>query len=527
MKLLKNLATVSAFTFLSRILGYIRDRLLAEIVGANAVADAFLFAWKLPNIFRRLFAEGAFSTAFVPLLSSIAKEESQKESLKFIHQTFSFLSLSLLLLVIIFEIAMPYIMRFNAMGFYLRSSIPIIGKDLSMFELTVYLARILFPYIFFISLAAHSASILIAYNRFSAATAAPIFLNLFAIIGLLFFNAPNNLIQTSTNLGWIIVFSGFFQWIFLWSILAFSGIKIRFTLRLWSPKIRKLLLRMGPGMIGAGVYQLNLFTSDIIASFIPTNAISYLAYADRLNQLPLSLIGISMGTVLLPLMAKYFQTKKLKEALRIQNQALVISFYLSIPAAAALFYLSLSIVQTLFPSKLFSLEIFQAISNVLKAFLLGLPAYVGIKILGINFFSRGDTKTPVRIAFIAMICNISLNILLAYFFSYVGIALGTSIAGWINFCLLAWTLHSNRYFYLDKEDTKKILYIGISSLIMLFFLSLMDTYISHIFFSFSRVIYLIIQIFSGFILYLILSYIFGIIKKEDILMLLRRNKQRS
>jgi len=301
MKLIKPFLTISGFTFLSKILGFLRDILIAAFVGAGVIADVFFVAFKLPNFFRRLFAEGAFSAAFIPIFSSILKTKGKSKALQFGSEVLSLLFFILFLVIIIFEFLMPLIVYFLAPGF---------AQDPAKLNLLIELCRITFPYLFFISLVSLYTGILNSFNKFAIGAAAPILLNLTFIIFILCFE---EFFKTKGHmLSWAVFFAGLFQLIFLIFGIFKNDLQIFFVKPKYSKYIRKLFKLIIPGAIGAGVIQINLLIDVILASFLDTGSISYLYYAERINQLPIALIGVALGTALLPTLSKQISLNELQ-----------------------------------------------------------------------------------------------------------------------------------------------------------------------------------------------------------------------
>jgi len=435
MAFFRSLSTVTGLTLLSRVLGYTRDVFIGSTFGDSGVSDAFFVALRLPNVFRRLFAEGALNSSFVPIFTEIYEKNGKDQALHFVGLVFSILSLILILLVGVFEIFMPSVMGVIAMGF---------KSDMGKFTLAVNFGYLIFPYIFFIALASLCAGVLNSLNRFFAATAAPIILNLFAILAVVFYGS--HIIQAGYALSISIALAGVVQ--FLWVFIACwrANAPIRLGRPQLTPKIKLLLKRMLPGIAGGGVYQFNLLISDMIASFVPM-AISYLSYADRINQFPLSLIGIAMGTVLLPVFSRQAQNKRHTDAMYMQNRALQFSFVLTLPATIALATISLPIIVTLFEHNKFTHTMSISVAQVLSIFAFALPANVMVKIFSAKFFASGNTKTPVKAAIISMVSNVIFNLAFFHFFSYLGIAMASTLASWINGLFL--------FYWLKKENHLK------------------------------------------------------------------------
>jgi putative peptidoglycan lipid II flippase len=439
MAFFKSMATVSGLTLLSRVFGYLRDVLIASTFGNSGVSDAFFIALRLPNVFRRLFAEGAMNSAFVPIFSHLHKKEGRDKALRFSCIVFSTLATILFGLVAFVEVLMPWVMSLIAPGF---------KSDPEKFQQAVDFGHLIFPYIFFISLAALCSSILNALNRFFAASASPIILNICAILAVAVYVHDVN--QAGYALSFSIAIAGLIQFVWVFMACRRANVRLRFTKVEFTPEVKKLLRKMLPGIAGAGVYQINLLISDIIASFFPM-AVSYISYADRVNQFPLSIIGIALGTVLLPVFSRQVQKERHDQAMYMQNRALQFSFMLTFPATVALYTISLPIIITLFQHNNFTHEMSLNVAKVMGIFAMALPANVMIKIFSANFFSRGDTLTPVKAAITSLITNVVLNLILSQYFSYFGIAAGNVIASWVNGLLLAYWLRQEDKLIVDTR----------------------------------------------------------------------------
>jgi putative peptidoglycan lipid II flippase len=461
MNLLKSIATISGFTMISRVTGFIRDILIANFLGASIFADAFFVALKFPNLFRRFFAEGAFNAAFVPLYSGTLEEEGQKQADKFSCEAFSILFYVLLGVVIFMEITMPYMIYLLAPGF---------AETEGKLELACYLSRITFPFLGFISIVSMQSGILNSHGKFAAPASTPVILNLTMIISVFAFTPF--LPSTAHALSFGVAIAGFFQ--FLWLLYHLKKINCS-TKLLWIKKISKktklLLKRIVPGIMGAGIYQLNLAIDTILVSMVAEGAVSWLYYANRLNQLPLGVIGAAVGTALLPVLSKQIKSDNIDEANQTQNKAIEFSMLITIPATIGLIILAVPIVSILFEHGAFTSTETKATSAALIAFSFGLPAYVLAKVLAPNFFARGDTKTPVKIASICLITNIVLCLILMKPFGHIGIASATSISAWISTFMYAFILKKNGFISVDKSLNKKIKAICLSGFIMGLFLS--------------------------------------------------------
>ena len=440
MSLFRPIATVGGLTLLSRVTGLAREMMVAHFLGASAVADAFFVAFRFPNLFRSLFAEGALNAAFVPLYTGKLTEGGQDEADRFAAHALSLLALALSLFVAVMEMAMPWAMMVLAPGF---ADVP--GKS----QLAVEFSRICFPYLLFISMTALQSGILNSVGRFAAAAGTPILLNLVSMLGL-WVLAPYT--ETPGHaLAWGTFASGVAQFSWLIFSVRKAGVRIRFALPELSPDMRTLFVRMVPGAIGAGVYQVNLVVNTMIASTVANGAVSYLNYADRVNQLPLGVVGIAIGTALLPLLSRQIRQGEGQAALVSQNRALEVGLLLTVPAAAALMSMSHPVIQLLFQRGSFGPEATTATAHALIAFAGGLPAYVLVKILTPAFFARHDTSTPVRVAAGVVVANVTLNLALAGPLGHVGMALATAVAAWFNVAALTVILARRGYFHADAR----------------------------------------------------------------------------
>ncbi len=449
MALFRAMATVGGYTMLSRLLGFARDVLIATLVGAGTVTDAFFVAFKLPNLFRRLFAEGAFNAAFVPLFAGLLETEGRDTARLFAERALSLLALVLLGLTILVELAMPLVMYVFAPGF---AEVP--GK----MALTTEMSRITFPYLLFISLVSLLSGVLNSLGRFAAAAAAPVILNL-CLIGALLGLSP--LMPTQGHaLAWGVALAGVLQ--FLWLIWNChkAGMDFYLPRPRWTPRIRLLVRRIGPGALGAGVYQVNLVVDTILASLVGTGAVSFLFYADRLTQLPLGVVGTAVGIALLPLLSRQIRAGQDGAALDSQNRAVEVALLLTLPAAVALFVVAGPLVGGLFQHGAFSQEDRVATAHALMAFSVGLPAYVLVKVLAPGFFAREDTATPVKVAGVALVANIVLNLLLMGPLGHVGIALATALAQWLNAILLALLLVRRGVYRWDARLKRRLVRMG-------------------------------------------------------------------
>ena len=454
MALLRSVATVGGYTMMSRVLGFVRDMLTAQYLGAGPVADAFFVAFRLPNLFRSFFAEGAFSAAFVPLFAGGMAQHGKLLAKRFAEDALSSLTAVLFVFLLVCEIAAPGLVHLLAPGF---------ADDPAKFQLTVALSRITFPYLLFISLVALQGGILNSVERFAAVAATPVLLNIF-MIGVLLGVRP----ISGKALSWAVTAAGFAQFVWLMVSCHQAGLSLHFPRPRLTPEVKRLVRLMVPGVFGAGVTQLNLVISTAVASLLPTGAVSYLYYADRVNQLPLAVVGTAVGTAILPPLARQLRSKDEKGAVATQNRGLELALLLTVPAAVALGLAAKPILQVLFQRGAFGPVETAATAAALTAYAAGLPAFVLVKVLAPAFFARQDTVTPVKVALAAMATNLTLTLVLglALPFGQTGIACATTAAGWVNALALLWLLHRKKYFAFDQRAKTRIPRILAASLLM-------------------------------------------------------------
>jgi putative peptidoglycan lipid II flippase len=443
--LLRHIASVGGLTLVSRILGFVRDVLTAALLGAGPVADAFFVAFRLPNHFRALFAEGAFNSAFVPQFSGLFVREGRLAALRFAEHVLAF-ALPVQVGLLVGALAgMPWLLHVLAPGF---------AEDPGKFALAVEFTRITFPYLLFITLVSLLGGVLNSLNRFAAAAAAPILLNLCFIVALLVLTP---LLPTAGHaLAWGVFAAGIAQFLYLAWESRRAGASLSLVLPRFTPDVRRFLRVLGPAVLGAGLTQISLFVDTLIATFLPTGAVSYLYYADRLNQLPLGVIGVAVGTVLLPRLSRQLGAGDAAAASDSQNRALEYVLVLTLPAVTAFLVVAGPIVDALFRRGAFSAADAAATAGVLRAYALGLPAFVLIKCLIPGFFARSDTATPVKIAGAAVAVNIVLKVALMAPLGPVGLALATSAAAWTNCGLLALILWRRGHFAPDRRLRGKL-----------------------------------------------------------------------
>ncbi|MGI9380494.1 MAG: murein biosynthesis integral membrane protein MurJ [Methyloligellaceae bacterium] len=469
MRLLKAFATVGSFTMMSRVLGFVRDIMMAAVLGSGAVADAFFVAFRIPNLFRRVFGEGAFNSAFIPLFARRLEGQGAEEARKFAEQVASFLVFVLIILTALAEIFMPWIMFAMAWGF---SDTP------EKFDLAVVMTRITFPYLIFVSLLALFSGILNAFGKFAAAAFAPVLLNVvfILVLAVLVSNGFGASELSGLILASAVTAAGVLQLL----VVMFASRQIGMVLRIRPPRltpgVRRLLALGIPGVIAGGITQINIIIGTFIAT-LQDGAVSWLYYADRLYQLPLGVVGIAIGVVLLPDLSRKFQEGNRAAAFESQNRSLEFSLILTLPAALALFIIPDQIISVLFERGAFSAQDTQATSLALAAFALGLPAFVLIKVFSPGFFANEDTRTPMYFAGISMIVNVVMSFALFWWIGHVGIAVATSFAGWVNALLLWKTLTNRNFFVLDSRTKSFMVPLLASVSFMIFVLLALEWYL--------------------------------------------------
>ncbi|NKD55681.1 MULTISPECIES: murein biosynthesis integral membrane protein MurJ [unclassified Haematospirillum] len=504
MALLRSVSIVGFFTLLSRFTGLAREALIAHYLGAGMVTDCFNVAWKLPNLFRRLFAEGAFSAAFVPLFSATLEQEGEDGARVFSNRVFSFLALVLGLFSALMMIAMPWVMHVFAPGF---SEIP--GKH----ELASDLAGITFSYLFFVSLCSLLSGVLNSLGRFAAAAGTPVLLNVVSMAGLVWLSdftpTPGHALAWGTALAGVVQF--------LW--LLHSAWRVGFLPRLvrpsLSPKVRLLLIRIVPVAFGAGLYQVSLLIDVVLASLLPEGSISWLNFADRLNQLPLGVVGIAMGTALLPVLSRQLAASDEAAALDSQNRGVELSLLLTLPAMVGLVLLAEPIVALVYERGAFTAADTEATAAALTAFCLGLPAYVLVKVFTPGFFARGDTSTPFRIAAVALGINVILNLVLMQVMAHVGLALATAIGSTVNAMLLGIVLWRRGHYRMDRRLLQRLPRTLLAT-------SLMGGAVYAVGYAIPLFIpllswgVLVVQIVAGLVVFFLSAFLCGSVRREDL-----------
>ena len=508
MNIIKPLFRVSGMTLISRLLGFIRDILIAATFGAGSIADAFFIALKFPNIFRRIMAEGALNMSFIPMFSK--KLSNKNEANIFFSEIFNFLFWSLLLIVSIFEILMPALVFILAPGFL---------QDPKKIDLVVDLARISFPYLFFISLVTLLCGVLNSLGKYLLAASMPIFVNISMIIALL--HVQTTEIQNTRAAALLLMVSFLISGVLQLALCVYGCKKHDFFPKVKLPKIsdsiKKFMILSFPAIGAGGIIQINILIGSIIASF-EDKAVSYLYYADRIYQLPLAMIGISMGIILLPELSKEIAQKNSKNIDLIQEKSLEISLLLATPAAFGLIFLSQEIIMVLFERAFFTNTDTIATSRALIVFAMGLPAFVCVKIFQVMFFSRENTRSPMIFAGFTVLTNIFISLALFQYFGYLGIAIATTISSWINLILLYRESAAKKYFIFNTRLLNRIIKIIIASTIMILILFLIEKNSSILQFSEGYIVNFLIllcYIIIGIIFYGIICQLLKIIELKS------------
>lgn len=501
---------------ISRVLGFIRDILIATVLGAGPISDAFFVAFRIPNMFRRLVAEGAFSAAFVPLFARKLEEDGKEEALDFASHALGFLTGFLLIFSLLFMIFMPFLMQFLAPGFDIEGQ---------RFALAVQYTRVTFPYLIAMAIVALLGGVLNAFYKFAAMSAAPILMNVILISCLLFL-LFQPIFDAGLMISWGVAAAGVAQVIYLVVASKRATVMVPIQRPRFTPHIKRLFKLMLPGLIGAGVLQINILVGTIIASLLATGSISCLYYADRVYQLPLGVIGIAVGTALLPMLSRQLRSGDSGPANETMNRAVELSMLFTIPATAALMTIAQPIIVVLFEHGQFTAAASETTADALVAFSSGLPAYVLTKVYAPGFFAREDTSTPVVIGVVAMVVNVVLSLALLDILAHVGIALATSLAAWINASLLFILLLKRGHCTPDKRLRRRGLGIIAASAVMAGGLWFVLPYINPMLEQgmLQRILGLILLVAGGGLLYGVCVVLFGAAHIQDLKSMLRRRK---
>ncbi len=451
MSILRASASIGGLTMVSRVFGFVRDMMIASFLGAGILSDAFLVAFKMPNFMRRLFAEGAFNAAFLPLYAGMLATDGQEPARRFVEEIQAVLVMILIILTGLALWFMPALMGVLAPGF---------DKDPAKYHLTITLTRITFPYLFFISLVSLQGGILNSADRFIAVAATPIVMNI-CLIGAMLVITP--FVPTPAHAMAIgVLVSGVAQYLWLLYYCRKAGMSPRFIRPRLTPHVRLLLTQIAPAALGSSVVQINMLVDTMIASLVP-RAVSFLYYADRISELPLGVIGIAVSTALLPVLSRRIKLGELEEARHTQNRALELSLFFGLPAAMALIVIPQPIIATIYQRGAFTAADTFVTYRTLIAYAVGLPAFLAVKIFASTFYANRDTRAPVRIAIYCVLVNLFFNVIFLIPLGSIGFALATSISGWINAIFLWALLRRRQLFTMDVLFAWRIKRIALAS----------------------------------------------------------------
>lgn len=467
--MIERILTVGGFTLLSRVTGFVRDIILAAVLGAGPVADAFFVAFRLPNHFRAIFAEGAFNAAFVPAYARIYEQGGAARAGQFADRIFTLLLLSQIVLLAVALVFTPAVIDVLAPGF---------AHDPGRYALAVELTRITFPYLLLITLVTLYGGILNSLQRFAAAAAASTLLNLSMVVTLVlaaFFPTAGH------AAAWGVLISGVLQAMLVGGDTWRAGAMTALRWPKLDADVRKFFRVLGPATIGSMGVQLALFADTIIASFLPAGALSALYYADRLNQLPIGVIGIAAGTVILPEMSRRLAAGDETGAMHAQNRTVEFTLLMAIPCLAAFFVIPELIMRALFVRGAFTAADALAAGRTLSAYAFGLLPFVLIRSTIATFFARGDTATPVKAALIAAAVNIAFKFLLMGPLAQVGLALATSIGAWINLGLVVWFAIRAGHLTIDRRLRQSSIKLALAGLVLAVVLWLCEAPVAHLF----------------------------------------------
>ncbi|MEO7504819.1 MAG: murein biosynthesis integral membrane protein MurJ [Sphingomicrobium sp.] len=516
MNLVKATGTIGGLTLVSRIAGFAREMLMSRVMGASWAADAFFVAFRLPNTFRRLFGEGAFSAGFVPLFSQrLHGPGGEADARDFSEQVLAVFLPTLVLFTLVFEIIMPLFVA------------AISGYHGDKLALATFLTRITFPYLILISLVSLFSGVLNSLARFTAAAFAPALLNLAMLCALIFVRDGGAI--TATALSIAVTIGGFIQIGLLWAAARRAGISLKLRRPRMTPGVRQFVRVVVPATLGAGVYQISAFIDTFFLTRIGTGAMSYFNYADRLNQLPLGVIGAALGTAILPQVSRHVGAGEPELAAKVQGQAAELAMLLCIPAALALSIASGPLISALFQGGRFTASDAAATALTLAIVVMGLPAYVLVKVLTPGFYSRQDTATPVKTAGVVLAANIGLNFLLIPPFGIAGLAAAIAICSWLNCIMLYVILHRRGHFRIEPWLASRIARQIVAGLAMMAALVAIKMLLADWFAGSlgHRLAGVTAIVGGGLAVYFPLVWLIGGMGKDDIKALLRRRAKRG
>lgn len=522
MNLARSLGSVGGLTLVSRVLGLARDMLFAEYVGANFASDAFAVAWRMPNMFRALFAEGAFSAAFIPMFN---KKVADKDGLglpagiTFADDALSVLLPSLILMTVLLEVLAWPATYLISLGFH--------GASHEQFAYAVMLARFTFPYLMLISLASLLGGILNSLHKFWVAAAAPILLNVAQIVALVFFHTHEPLSTTKFQ-AMSVTIGGALQLLWLLQACWASHVRLKIKRPTINNDVKRLMKLIAPAAAGAGAVQFNLLVSTALATgLLPHGSVTYIYYADRLNQLPLGLIGIGLGTVLLPTISHQLGRGADVEAMTTQNRGLELALLFTLPATVALVICGVPIITGLLQHGQFDAGDAVRTGQALAAFSIGLPSYILVKVLTPGYYARHDTKTPMRFAMISIAVNLVLNLALIMPLKHMGPPLATALASTVNVWMLYHELKKRGHFEADARLKRRVPRLALAAILMgvaLFFITpLLDPYMTGSIFR--RAGGLIGLCAAGGAVYAVACFVTGGFVLDDLKLMMRRTRQ--
>ena len=518
--LIKNVGTIGGLTMVSRVFGFVRDMLLARVLGAGLAADAFQLAFTLPNTFRRLFAEGAFSVAFVPTYSrALHGEGGEEAAAKFADDVLSVFLWILLAFSAVMMIAMPGIVWLLARDF---QEVP--GK----FEFAVFLSRVTFPYLALVSLVAMLSGLLNARSRFAPGAFAPVLLNIVLICGIVtgwWLRGPGGDDRIVAEALCVAVsVAGVVQLAYMWWAVRRAGLKLHWHLPKFTPEVRKLGMLILPATFGAGIYQISQFVDTFFATSLAQGSLTLLKLADRLNQLPLGIVGIALGTAILPMLSRHIHSGDAAEAQRLQGNAFEIATLLTLPAAAALAICAPAFVTAFFVGGRFTEADGAIMAQIVAALVAGLPAYVIVKILNPGFFAREDMRTPVWTALAALIVNIAINLYVVEHYGIVGLAGATAASASLNCLLLYTVLHRRGWFHftakLAGRIARQLIAVAAMSALLWWMMPMMSPYYGGS--VFERIWSLAALCAAGGAVFFVVAFLVGALDKDLVAMLTRR-----
>lgn len=523
MKLVKAMTTVAGYSLASRVTGMVRDILTAAVMGAGPLADAFFVALKLPNMFRRIAAEGAFSVSFIPLYSKTLENEGEDSAANFAGRTFSVMTIILSIFTVLMMVLMPWVIHLIAPGFD--------NEGGERYQPAVEMTRITFPYLMLMALTSLFGGMLNAHHKFGPFAAAPIIFNVFNITAIIVAERyfPDVAKAVPYGLAWAVSLSGVAQLVMMAWFARKYQIKFNWQSIVPDEKVRRMFKLMGPGILGAGVLQINIFIDTLFASMAGTGAVSYLYYADRLNQLPLGVIGLAVGSALLPLLSRAVSSSDINEAKDLFNRSLEHTYLVALPTSVALLVAPLPFVALLFGRGEFTIDDVNTTSMVLMGYALGLPAYIACKVFATVFWARHDTSTPVKISIATSLLNIVLCICFIKPLGVSGIALATGLSGWLQLYLYSRVLKGDEVGSYDERFTSIFHKIMLSTCAMAVVLSVCS-YVFHDWFLGSlpqKLVAVAILVGLGSLTYACAVIYSGVIKFADIKNLLKRKSRKN